>query len=54
MNEIIIKSVIVFIVCITCYMWGCNNERQYLLDVFSGKRKVKPGKNPFLKYIKEM
>ena len=54
MNEIIIKIVSVLIVCVTCYIVGSNNERQYLLDIFTGKRKVKPGKNPFLKYRKEM
>ena len=48
------KEVLMFIVgfCIVffeIYSIGFNRGCQYLLDIYTGKRKVKASKNPFLK-----
>jgi len=54
MNEIITEIIGLLVVGIVIYSCGFNSGYKYAVDIFTGKRKVKPSKNPFLKYRKDM
>lgn len=50
----VINLLIVSIVCMFVYICGFNSGYKCSLDIFTGRRKVKPNKNPFLKYSRDM